>query len=113
MEPGKAGNCWASLAPAPFALAGLVGLGLATACCGSAGWLSWLAGGLVGWLAHWLAGWLVGWLAWLGWPLGRAELVELAGLGWPGRLSCLDCPAVLILLGWVELAEMVELAGLP
>ena len=111
MEPGKAGNCWASVAPAPFALAGLVGLGLATACC----WLGWLAQ-LAGWracrLAGALAGWLVGWLAWPGWPLGRAELVDLAGLGLPGWLGWLDCPAMLILLGWAELAELVELAGL-
>ena len=52
---GLQGTSWASLPPAPFAL----------------------------------AGW--------------AELVSLAGL---------DCPAILILLSWAELAELVELVGL-
>ena len=28
------------------------------------------------------------------------------------RLAGLDCPAVLILLGWATLVELVELAGL-
>ena len=80
MVPGKAGNCWASLAPAPFALAGLVGLGLATTCY----WLGWLAGS-----ASWLAGWSLGACSicagWAGWPAAGDGLLLawLAGsAGW-------------------------------
>ena len=94
-------------------------LGACPICAGWAGWPGASDGlllarpaGSTGWLAGWSAGWRTGWLAWLGWPLGRAELVELAGLGWPNWLGWLDCPAVLILLGWAELAELVEVAGL-